>query len=92
MTQQAAAKPLLFACSLCFSAMLGGCFASELTDDAARGNDVAVCCGAAVRAQALKQRFKRVAWFRPKATRSESKEIFLVGRGYLGHVTRDPSS
>mmetsp|Transcript_26562 Transcript_26562/g.68828 ORF Transcript_26562/g.68828 Transcript_26562/m.68828 type:complete len:278 (-) Transcript_26562:201-1034(-) len=41
---------------------------------------------------ALKQRFKRVAWFRPKATRSESKEIFLVGRGYLGHVTRDPSS
>jgi 23S rRNA U2552 (ribose-2'-O)-methylase RlmE/FtsJ len=27
----------------------------------------------------LRERFGKVAWHRPKATRSESKEVFLIG-------------
>ncbi|KDD73322.1 hypothetical protein H632_c2303p0 [Helicosporidium sp. ATCC 50920] len=30
-------------------------------------------------AAVLKRRFKKMAWQRPKATRKESKEVFLVG-------------
>ena len=30
-------------------------------------------------AQELRQSFHKVAWHRPKATRSESKEVFLLG-------------
>lgn len=30
-------------------------------------------------AQELRENFNKVAWFRPKATRSESKEVFLLG-------------
>lgn len=29
--------------------------------------------------QELRQHFGKVAWHRPKATRSESKEVFLIG-------------
>ena len=29
--------------------------------------------------QELRERFAKVAWHRPKATRSESKEVFLIG-------------
>lgn len=48
---------------------------------------VHVCCvlgqgaGSQEFAQQLRQHFSKVAWARPAATRSESREIYLLGLG-----------
>ena len=38
--------------------------------------------------QAMKPYFRKVAWVRPKATRGESREIFLVGQDYRARITK----
>lgn len=37
-------------------------------------------------AQDIRQHFEKVAWQRPKATRKESKEVYLIGLGRRAHV------